>query len=101
MYASIHRYAFLSAIALLANPAVSNGQTVPTIGGGYTNVIAIPVDDPATKVIGGALFKPVGAGPFPAVIFMAGCVGIDSPPNRALQAATADRLRAEGIATLI
>src|SRR5208337_4028972 len=31
------------------------------MGGGYTNVIAIPVDDPDTKAIAGALFKPPGA----------------------------------------
>jgi dienelactone hydrolase len=35
-----------------------------------TDVIAIPVNDPAIKAIGGALFKPAGAGPFPGVIYM-------------------------------
>ena len=45
-------------------------------GGGYTNVIPIPVDDPATKAIAGALFKPDGAGPFPAVVYMSGCEGL-------------------------
>ena len=43
------------------------------MGGGYTNVIAIPVDDPDTKAIAGALFRPQGAGPFPAVIYLGYC----------------------------
>src|SRR5450759_3629202 len=73
----------------------------PPIGGGYTDVIAIPVNDPAIKAIGGALFKPAGTGPFPAVIYMGGCSGIDSPPQRAQQAATVDHLLSKGVATLI
>jgi hypothetical protein len=59
------------------------GDQTPPIGGGYTNVTAIPVKDPAIKAISGALFKPAGAGPFPAVVYMIGCGGIDSPPIRA------------------
>jgi hypothetical protein len=38
------------------------------MGGGYTNVIPIPIDEPGTKAITGALIKPEGAGPFPAII---------------------------------
>jgi len=90
--------AVVSAIALLAFPPVSRGQTPPSIGGGYTDVIAIP---PAIEVIGGALFKPAGAGPFPAVIYMSGCGGIDPPANRAQQTATIDHLRSKGVAALI
>src|SRR5215475_9356422 len=55
----------------------------PPIGGGYTNVTAIPVNDPAIKAISGALFKPAGAGPFPAVVYLIGCAGLDPPPIRA------------------
>src|SRR5579864_5263499 len=88
----------VSAIALLASPPVSRGQTPPPVGGGYTDVIANP---PAIEVIGGALFKPAGTGPFPAVISMSGCGGIDSPPNRAQQTATIDHLRSKGVAILI
>ena len=62
--------------------AQTGGQT-PPIAGGYTNVTAIPVNDPAIKAISGALFKPTGAGPFPAVVYMIGCAGIDPPPIRA------------------
>ena len=49
----------------------------PRMGGGYTNVIAIPVDDPDTKAIAGALFRPQGAGPFPAVIYLGYCASFD------------------------
>ena len=55
------------------------GDQTPPIGGGYTNVTAIPVNDPAIKAISGALFKPAGAGPFPAVVYIIGCAGIDPP----------------------
>ena len=51
-------------------------QTAPPMGGGYTNVIPIPVDDPTTKAIAGALFKPTGTGPFPAVVYIGGCSGV-------------------------
>jgi dienelactone hydrolase len=59
-------------------PAVSAAQT-PPISGGYTNVIPIPVNDPQAKVVSGALFKPEGAGPFPAVIYMSSCHSLGSP----------------------
>ena len=100
-FSALVSVAVVSAIALLAFPPASRGQTPPPIGGGYTDVIAIPVNDPAIKVIGGALFKPAGAGPFPAVIYMTGCGGIDSPANRAQPTATIDHLRSKGVATLI
>ena len=61
----------VTAVALSATLGVSTpvaAQTAPPIGGGYTNAIPIPVDDPTTKNIAGALFKPAGAGPFPAVV---------------------------------
>jgi dienelactone hydrolase len=71
------------------------------IGGGYTKVTAIPVKDPAIKAISGALFKPAGAGPFPAVVYMIGCGGIDSPPIRAQQKTAIDHMLAKGMAILI
>ncbi|HEY2534848.1 MAG TPA: dienelactone hydrolase family protein [Xanthobacteraceae bacterium] len=91
----------LSIAAMLAFPSVSMGQTKPPMGGGYTDVIPIPVNDPATKAIAGALFKPAGAGPFPAIIYMSGCGGVDTPPNRAQQKAAVDHLLSKGVATLI
>jgi dienelactone hydrolase len=93
--------AVLSAAAMLAFPRASCGQTAPAIGGGYTDVTAIPVNDPAIKAIGAALFKPESAGPFPVVVYMTGCGGIDSPVNRAQQKTTTDHLLAKGIAVLI
>ena len=81
--------------------AQTGDQTPPPIGGGYTDVTAIPVNDPAIKAIGGALFKPPGAGPFPAVVYMQGCSGIDGPLLRAVQKTTTDHLLAKGVAILI
>ena len=80
--------------------AQTGGQT-PPIAGGYTNVMAIPVNDPAIKAVSGALFKPAGAGPFPAVVYMVGCGGIDSPPIRAQQKTAIDHMLAKGMAILI
>jgi hypothetical protein len=76
-----------TAVAVSAMLGVSTlaAQTAPPIGGGYTNAIAIPVDDPTTKNISGALFKPRGAGPFPAVVYMSGCIGLNFPPEMALE----------------
>jgi hypothetical protein len=44
--------------AMLGVSTLAAAQAAPPIGGGYTNAIAIPVDDPTTKNISGALFKP-------------------------------------------
>ena len=77
------------------------GDQIPPIGGGYTNVTAIPVNDPAIKAISGALFKPAGAGPFPAVVYMIGCGGLDPPPIRAQQKTDIDHMLAKGVAILI
>jgi hypothetical protein len=51
----------LSAIALAFPPVSRAAQTPPSIGGGYTDVIAIPVKDPAIRAISGALFMPLAA----------------------------------------
>lgn len=87
--------------AIVVLPASGTAQTAPPIGGGYTNVIPIPVDDPTTKTIAGALFKPVGAGPFPAVVYMSGCSGLDNSPEFALERTVVDHLLAKGVAVLI
>ena len=77
---------------------IAVAQTAPPMGGDYTNVIPIPVDDPTTKAIAGALFKPTGKGPFPAVVLVSGCNGVFP---MGLTKATTDRLLAKGVATLI
>jgi dienelactone hydrolase len=87
------------AVVVLSSPAA--GQEPPPMGGEYTNVIVIPVDDPATKAIAGALFKPEGAGPFPAVVYMSVCAGLSVGPERALEKSVIDHLRAKDVATLI
>jgi hypothetical protein len=51
----------VTAVAVSATLGVSilaAAQTAPPMGGGYMNVIPIPVDDPNIKAIAGALFKP-------------------------------------------
>jgi dienelactone hydrolase len=86
---------------MLVSPTTGAGQTTPLMGGGYANVIPIPVDDPTTKNIAGAFFKPAGSGPFPGVIFMTGCAGLNSPEEIAMQKAVIDHLIAKGVATLL
>jgi len=87
--------------AMLGVSTLAVAQTAPPIGGEYTNAIAIPVDDPMTKNISGALFKPPGAGPFPAVVYMSGCIGLSYPPEMALERIVIDHLLAKGVATFI
>ena len=70
---SFTRLALAAVSAMLGVSTLAVAQTAPPIGGGYTDAIAIPVDDPTTRNISGALFKPPGAGPFPAVVYMNGC----------------------------
>jgi dienelactone hydrolase len=93
--------AVVAAVATLGVSTPAAAQSAPPIGGGYTNAIPIPVDDPATKAIAGALFKPAGAGPFPAVVYMSGCYGLNSPSELALERSVIDHLLAKGVATLI
>jgi dienelactone hydrolase len=86
--------------AMVALPSGSGAQA-PPMGGGYTNVIPIPVNDPSVKAIAGALFKPEGAGPFPAVVYMSGCAGLNDPAEVEQERVVVDGRLAEGIATLI
>jgi dienelactone hydrolase len=90
------------AAALVVIPFLSAAQT-PPMGGGYTNVIAIPVpeNDPQVKAVAGALIKPEGAGPFPAIIYMSGCAGLGIPPDVAQQKMVVDHYVAQGKAVLI
>jgi dienelactone hydrolase len=90
-----------AALTTVVLPSLAAGQAPPPMGGGYTNVIPIPVDDPKTKAISGALFKPEGLGPFPAVIDMPSCGGVDTPVARAFQKALINHLQSKGFATLI
>ena len=87
--------------AYLSAPFAHADDPTPPMSGGYTNVIAIPVSDPAVESIAGALFKPSGAGPFPAVIYMSGCAGLGTRGERALQKTVIVHLLSKGVATLI
>ncbi len=71
------------------------------MGGGYTDVVSIPVSDSAVKAIAGALFKPSGAGPFPVVVYLSGCAGLDNEADRAMQKAAIEHYKSKGVATLI
>jgi dienelactone hydrolase len=79
--------------------AVQAADEAPPMAGGYTNVIAIPVNDPAVKSVAGALFKPDGSGPFPAVIYMSGCRGLNAYME--LQKKLISHLTSMGVATLV
>ena len=81
-------------------PSLAAAQTSPLTGGGYRDVIPIPVNDPTTKLTG-ALYKPVGAGPFPAVVYMRAWGVENWPPETALEKALIDHLLARGVATFI
>jgi dienelactone hydrolase len=97
-------YAFamtsVAAGAVVAVPPALAAQA-PPMGGGYTNVIAIPVNDPSVQAIAGALFKPTGSGPFPALVYLSGCAGLNPPPEHPQEKGVIDDLNSKGIAVLI
>jgi dienelactone hydrolase len=96
------RVAALALAAVVVAPSLADSQTTPPMAGGYKDVIPIPVDDPTVKAIAGALFKPAGPGPFPAVVYMSGCAGLNhNPPELVLERIVIDHLLAKGVATLI
>jgi dienelactone hydrolase len=82
-------------------PQLLQAAEAPPMGGGYTNVIPIPVKDPSVKEIAGALFKPQGAGPFPAVVYMPPCGGPNFPVEFQQEKFVLERMLSKGIATLI
>jgi dienelactone hydrolase len=100
-----HFLALVAATALAVGatvviPSLAAAQTSPLMGGGYRDIIPIPVNDPTTKLTG-ALYKPVGAGPFPAVVYMRAWGVENWPPETALEKALIDHLLARGVATFI
>lgn len=100
------RFHVMKAVAALAlgaglGIAIPMAQAAPKMGGGYTDVIPIPVNDPAVKEIAGALFKPDGAGPFPVMVYIPSCGGPNWPLELQQEKAWIDRLKAKGIATFI
>jgi dienelactone hydrolase len=87
--------------SLQAADVSSGDQKAPSMGGGYTDVIPIPVNDPAVKQIAGALVKPEGAGPFPVVVYVPPCGGPNWPLELQQEKSWIDRLQSKGIATLV
>jgi dienelactone hydrolase len=41
-------------------------------------LVNIPVEDPKTRSVSAALYQPPGTGPFPAVVIMSGCAGVNT-----------------------
>src|SRR4051812_42116092 len=101
----LHLMTAVAAVAFGAGatvvPHLLQAAEVPPMGGGYTDVIPIPVKDPAVKEIAGALFKPQGAGPFPAVVYMPPCGGPNFPPESQQEKFVIEGLLSKGIATFI
>ena len=92
-----------AATAILAGagaPSYVSAEQTPPMSGGYKNVIPIPVDDPRVKTIAGTLFKPEGAGPFPAIVYLGGCAPVGAD-DAALEKAVVDHDRSRGFATFI
>ncbi len=90
----------IAAGAIVILSSISAAQA-PLMSGGYPNVIPIPIDEPGTKAIAGALIKPEGARPFPAIIYLGGCAPVGSPHDADLEKTVIDHYRATGFATLI
>jgi dienelactone hydrolase len=62
-------------------------------------LVNIAVDDAKTKSIAAALFEPRGTGPFPAVVILSGCAGVN-PDASVVSRVNTDYL-SKGIATLV
>jgi dienelactone hydrolase len=91
----------LALLGAMGAPTMLRAAGAPPMGGGYTDVIPIPVKDPAVKESAGALVKPEGGGPFPVVVYIPACGGPNFPLELQQEKSWIERLRAKGIATLI
>ena len=102
---------FLLALAGLALTACQSnaGAEPPQDETGFERVAIALLDpgkpDPGDTAVAGYLFRPEGEGPFPAVVMMHGCNGLDwsapGQPGWNLAKATAGRYRARGYVTLV
>jgi dienelactone hydrolase len=95
------KQSFSALIGVVAFSIAATSQTLPPMGGGYTDVVSIPVTDPAIKAIAGSLVKPTGAGPFPAVIYLSGCGGLSSQAEKDKEKGVIEHFLAKGVAILI
>jgi dienelactone hydrolase len=86
--------------AMVSLPSLSAAQA-PPMGGGYADVVSIPVNDPSVPAIAGALLKPTGSGPFPAVVYMSGCGGLGGPVEPPQERVVINDLNSKGFAVLV
>ncbi len=95
--ASVATTAFSSQAARAEEKASADqGAKAQTAG-----MVAIPVDDPATSTIEGFLYKPAGAGPLPAVVYMFGCWDSHIPPEAAMQEVAKRHFAEKNVAMLV
>lgn len=88
-------------LGVMPHLTIGKAAAAPPMGGGYTDVIAIPVNDPAVKEIAASLIKPDGAGPFPLVVYMPPCGGPNFPLELQQEKVWIGRLTAMNVAVLI
>lgn len=88
-------------LGMLFGSHIAGAADTPKMGGGYTEITSIPVNDPDVKNIAGALIKPEGSGPFPLVVYMPPCGGPNFPLELQQEKTWIERLKSEGIALFI
>src|SRR5580704_16690435 len=100
----------LAAIAALLVAGASAGEARPASDERGFETASIPLiaegkPDPSDSVVTGYLFVPAGSGPFPAIVIMHGCNGLDwrisGQPGWTLFKRYAARYVAHGYAALI
>jgi len=87
------------ATATTAAPERASVEPVK-MGSGYpVALVNIPVNDANTKFVSAALFEPTGPGPFPAVVILSGCAGVNG--DTSVVVGVNRGYLAKGIATLV
>jgi dienelactone hydrolase len=87
------------ALAACASAPLPSGEPVRMATAYPAALVNIPVDDAKTKSVAAALFEPRGAGPFPAVVILSGCAGVNADVS-VVSRVNSDYL-SKGIATLV
>ncbi len=82
-----------SSMAAADTVRIGTGSSYPAA------VVKIPVEDASTQSVFAVLFEPAGDGPFPAVVILNGCAGLDADAD-IVRRVNADYL-VRGIATLV
>jgi len=90
---------WMAAVAMAETVHFPSGTTAPTaLQQRLVKELGQPIPAQATVALAGELFRPAGAGPFPAVVALHGCSGRGSKP---FEDAFAARVTALGYALLI